>query len=402
VIKILHLVGLAHGGVGEHILSLAKGCDRHRFDSTVAMDSTSSMRTQFERSGIRVVPLALDHFGGLRRNALAFGQIARLLRRERFDIINTHTSVAGALGRVAARLFTRAPVVHMIHAFAGHPYRSALARKTGTLIERRLDPMTDWYIAGSKAMIERGLELRIFRRNKVVLISNGIDLERFPYNPAPPSAIEFKSSANGSVSTTIGFLGRLEEQKGVPDLIRAAAIVRQQNPRVRFVIAGDGSMRPQLEQLAAELQVNDVVEFVGWQCDSVTFLAQIDILAMPSLWEAFGLSAAEAMAMGKPVIATRVEGLPEVVEDGRTGMLVPPADPQALAQRVLELAADRPLQRALGKQGRARVEERFTLDLMISRHEEFYERLAGGSHCDQFATAEPSSCIDDMSLLTTK
>jgi glycosyltransferase involved in cell wall biosynthesis len=377
MMKILHIVGLAHGGVGEHILSLAVGCDPRRFDSTVAMADCSSMRARFERSGVRVVPLVLDHFGGLCRNALAFGQIARLLRRERFDVIQTHTSVAGAVGRVAARMCTRTPVVHMIHAFAAHPYRSALARTSGLLIERWLDRWTDCYIAGSRAMVERGLAQRIFTLNKVVLISNGIDPDRFIYDAPNPSTADLESSANGNASTTIGFLGRLEKQKGVSYLIQAAAIVRRQNPHVKFVIAGDGSLRSQLERLSARLQVNDVVEFVGWKYDSVNFLKQIDILAMPSLWEAFGLSAAEAMAMAKPVIASRIEGLPEVVDDGRTGLLVPPADPVSLAQAIVELAADPARRQALGLQGRARVEELFTLNRMIARHEDFYERLLG-------------------------
>jgi glycosyltransferase involved in cell wall biosynthesis len=375
MIKILHLVGLAHGGVGEHILSLANGCDPTRFDSTVAMSDASSMRPQFERSGIRVVPLVLDHFGGLRRNALAFGQIARMLRRERFDIIQTHTSVAGALGRVAARIFTDAPVVHMIHAFAAHPYRSAVARKAGVFIERRLDRLTDWYIAGSNAMVERGLKQGIFKRGKVVLIPNGIDLEHFPYKTADKLAGEAKS-AKGGASATIGFLGRLVQQKGVPYLIRAARIVHTRNPRIRFVIAGDGGMRLELQRLAEELQVNDFVEFVGWQQDRARFLREIDVLAMPSLWEAFGLSAAEAMAMGKPVIASSVEGLREVVESGQTGILVSPADPEALARAIVDLAADPARQRLMGQRGRARVEAYFSLPDMIDRHEAFYERLA--------------------------
>ena len=121
-----------------------------------------------------------------------------------------------------------------------------------------------------------------------------------------------------------------------------------------------------------------MIEFVGWQRNAAAFLKQIDILAMPSLWEAFGLSAAEGMAAGKPVVASRVEGLPEVVEDGRTGILVPPTDHVGLARAIVDLAADPNRCNLLGRQGRKRVEEKFTLTRMISQHEELYERLAAG------------------------
>jgi glycosyltransferase involved in cell wall biosynthesis len=374
MVKILHIVGLAHGGVGRHMSSLLEGCDSRRFDSTVAMAvDTSSLRPRFEQLGVRVVPLDLDHYGGPRSNARAFKQLATLLRNERFDVIQTHTSVAGAIGRLAAKMFTRTPVVHMIHAFAGHPYRSPLVRKVATFIERRLDRYTDFYIVGSRAMLDRGVSQKIFTADKVELISNSVDLAQFDEpgadDPMPPTANEGRT-------VTVGFLGRLEEQKGAVYLIRAAAKVLAHNRAVRFVIAGDGRLREPLESLARKLGVAEAVTFLGWRRDSAALLKQIDILAMPSLWEAFGLSAAEAMAAGKPVVASSVEGLPEVVEDGRTGILVSPADDDALARAILDLSVDPARRRAMGIAGRARVERLFSLDQMIARNEQLYQRLA--------------------------
>jgi glycosyltransferase involved in cell wall biosynthesis len=389
VIKILHIVGLAHGGVGQHLLSLLQGCDPRRFESAVAMAADeSSMRPQFERHGVRIHSLSLDHYGGAKKNLVAFWQLAALLRSQRFDLIQTHTSVAGALGRVAAKMFSRAPVVHMIHAFAGHPRRSATFRRAAAFVERRLDRCTDFYIAGTRAMVDRGLTQRVFTEDKVELIYNGVDLARFDAT-GESTCSNRDPVCNGRSTVIVGFLGRLELQKGAEYLVRAAALVSMQNPRVRFLIAGEGSLRPGLEKLAAELQVNNTMQFLGWTQDTAGFLKQIDILAMPSLWEAFGLSAAEAMAAEKPVIASRVEGLPEVVEDGLTGVLVPPADPAALAREILNLAADPTLRRAMGRHGRARVERLFSLERMIARHEEFYERVASRDF-----TAEVSNVSD--------
>jgi glycosyltransferase involved in cell wall biosynthesis len=391
--KILHVIGMAHGGAGEHVLALASLCDRRRFSTAVAMAAGSPMRGQFEQAGVRVLPLALNHFGGLAKNAVAYWQLARIMRQQRWDIVQTHTSVAGALGRIAGKRFTTAPIVHMLHAFAAHRGRGVATRLLARTVERRLDRYTDWYIAGSQAMVRTGTSQRIFSPHKVVLISNGIDLDRFadagdvapPPEPAP---------------LTVGFLGRLEPQKGAEYLIRAAALVRREHPGIRFLLAGNGRLQPRMERLASQLGVASGVEFLGWTDDTVSFMKRIDVLAMPSLWEAFGLSAAEAMALRKPVIASRVDGLPEVIDEGRTGLLVPPGDCQALATAILQLAADPALRHSMGAQGRIRACERFSQQRMIARHEQFYERLVdrrgalpvtgGGSRTqtDAYAQAE--------------
>jgi L-malate glycosyltransferase len=371
-VKILHIIGMAHGGAGQHVLSIASGCDPRRFESTVVMDAPNSMRPQFERAGVRVLPLTGERGGRLRKHVASFRQLSEILRREHFDVVNTHTMIPSILGRIVARRHSPAVVVHMLHAFAGQRFRFAGNRRAAEWIERRLDRVTDWYIAGSQAMIDRGVSHRIFSADKAVLIPNGVDLRTFAREEADISAMS-PSRSGTHQACVVGFLGRLESQKGVPDLIRAAAIVRRRNPDVRFKIAGDGAMREELEQQATRLQLLDVVEFVGWQKDRVKFLREIDFLAMPSIWEAFGLSAAEAMLLERPVVASRVEGLPEVI--GHTGVLVPPADPDALASAILALAADPVRRQTLGRQARARVERLFTLDKMIERHEEFYERI---------------------------
>jgi glycosyltransferase involved in cell wall biosynthesis len=363
------------------------------------MASDNPMRAQFERAGVRVLSLEISRYGRLRRNFAAFRQLSEILRREPFDLINTHTMVPSVLGRVAARRYTQAPVVHMLHAFAGQRFRTRLSRRAALLFERHMDRWTDWYIAGSQAMIDRGVSQRIFTADKVVLIPNGVDLRSFDCDAIDGSPARQPRSKQDCV--TVGFLGRLDGQKGVEHLIRAAALVRRMDRRVRFRIGGDGPLRRELEALAARLQLNDVVEFAGWQRDRVAFLRDIDFMAMPSIWEAFGLSAAEAMTLEKPVIASRIEGLPEVI--GETGILVAPADPEALARAIVELSGDTTRQRVLGRQARARVEERFTLDLMISRHEEFYKRVLDGGKLQPVAinglSGEPKDVAHSIASL---
>jgi glycosyltransferase involved in cell wall biosynthesis len=238
--------------------------------------------------------------------------------------------------------------------------------------------LTDHYVCNSQAMIDRGEAKRIFDPHKTTLIHSGIEsalLDPALLGPLPPEPSARRGAALRAGTITVGFVGRLEEQKGAEFLLRAAAIVRLRNAAVRFVLAGDGQLRSRLEKLAGQLGVKPIVEFLGWQHDITPVLEEIDILAVPSLWESFGLSAAEAMAMQKPVVAAGVEGLLEVVVPGTTGLLVPPADPQALATAILELAADPARRRAFGIAGRERVERLFTVERMIASHERLYSQM---------------------------
>ena len=384
-IRILHVTGLAHAGSGQHVLTLASGCDPRRYSATVAMAARSSMRPRFEKAGVPVVPLSIDHYGGVGKNCRALVQLMRLMRRGHFDIVHTHTSVAGALGRLAARCCTKAKTVHMLHAFVSHDRQRPLARSLGLIAERALDRLTDAYISGSQAMIERGVEKRIFSAAKATKIYYGVDLPELDAQARFARQSSALSPDRRDSAIVVGFLGRLEEQKGAEFLLRAARIVQSKNENIRFLIAGDGTLRQALERLADDLNLSQIVEFVGWQEDVAAVLQRIDIFAMPSLWEAFGLSAAEAMALQKPVIASKVEGLQEVVAEGVTGLLIPPGEPEALSAAILKLAHDQPRRRAFGLAGRARIERNFTATDMIESHEQFYEQLFASQNCQPAA-----------------
>lgn len=374
-IKVLHLTGLAHGGSGEHILSLAKATDRRRFDISVGMAKASPMLPRFVDAGIRVVPLALDHGGHPARNAVAFAQISRLIRRERFDIVHTHTSVAGALGRVAAKTAGMAKTVHMLHSFASHQYMPWGPRQIGLAAERILDKFTDHYVAASRAMIEHGEKNGIFRPTSSTLIPNGVDvaaMDTFLTTPRRPLRTELGVHHE---TPLVGLVGRLEKAKGCEFFLRAIPSLLNRISDCKYLICGCGALRGQLEQLANRLGIRQHVTFLGWRSDVWNVLSSLDLLVMPSLWESFGLVAAEAMALRVPVIASAVDGLKEVVENGVSGRLVTPEDFTAVADEVVSLMSDPRLRREMGQAGRRRVERDFTVNRMVAAHEQLYERI---------------------------
>lgn len=375
-IRVLLLMTSSAGGVGVWAYLLTKGLSKSEFDVTVAFGRGYPMDSEFGGLGVTVVPLSLSRSLAPWTNLKGFAQIYRLLRDGDFDIVCTACSIAGVLGRAAGWIAGVPCRIWTAHAYASHPHQSWLKRGIYRLVERGMDRLTTHYVAVSESMREFGIRNRIMRPEKVSVIHNGIVIA------GPPAASPWEVRAElglRSDTLVVGTLGRLEPQKGLDVLLRAASSVRRRVRDVEFVVAGDGPLRERLEALSRELGLQDFVRFVGWQRDAARVLSILDVYCLSSLWEAFGLAAAEAMALEKPVVATRVDGVAEVVQDGETGVLVPPGDPEALAEGLVTLLTDAGLRRRMGVAGRRRVETRFTVPEMVRRYEGLFRELAAAT-----------------------
>jgi len=276
--------------------------------------------------------------------------IARLVgSRARMPVVNTVHVVPGA-----ARLDGEAPAVSAL--------RMALDRLTRRYVTR--------FVAVSQA-VGAGLVADKVAASRITVIPNGVDVAqlRLAALAAPPATLR-------EAGAHVGFVGRLERIKGVEYFLLAAAILAADHPDVRFVVAGKGSREGELRALAADLGIAGRIEFLG-HVDSVqSLLAVLDVVVVPSLSEALGLTAIEALALGVPVVASRVGGLPEVVVDGVTGLLVDPADEAALARAIALILDDPPLARSLAEAGARRVEERFPVERMVDGYLRLYRELA--------------------------
>ena len=289
--------------------------------------------------------------------------IRRRIADGNYDIVHLHTKRAHALSlwfgrrrRLPKYVVTR----RMDYAERKNWY-------TRWLYNRRVDGVVAISQSIFDGLVDTGVE-----RRKIRLIHSGIDPCRF-------AAANPKDEAEKGV-VTVGCLAVLEERKGIEFLLEAAAYLHSQGPRVRWLIGGDGSRRVKLENQARDLGLGDTVTFLGFVSKPEVFFRGIDIFVMPSLFEGLGVAALEAMAAGKPVVATRVGGLAESVVDGETGLLVALRDGRAIADAVAKLTADSPMARDMGLRGRQRVLENFTLNQMASRNEAYYYELLGGEH----------------------
>jgi sugar transferase (PEP-CTERM/EpsH1 system associated) len=358
--RVAHItLGLETGGQEKLLLEFARHADRRQFALLfLSLTTRGRLADDIEEQGWPVV--ALNEPPGFRpRMAL---RIAAWLRRWRVDVVHTHDSKPLIYGTPAARLAGVRRVVHMRH-FTRLPSMS----RRQTLLARFASRLVNDYVCVSEESARVAKEEGV-PAERVRTIPNGIDLERFKYtgpNPHSPAVV----------------VGRLSPEKDLGNLVRAVALITRQKPAFRLEIAGAGPCRAELEQLAKEVGVESQVSFLGEVRDVAGLLSRASMFVLPSLTEGISLTLLEAMACGLPIVATRVGGTPEVVIDGQTGLLVPPADPAALARAILEVSGNQTRSQQLGDAGRSRVEQLFASKRMVEAYEALYnaERIPVGT-----------------------
>jgi len=372
-IKNLYVIGTLDLGGAEHqLVALAKGLDRARFLPVVyCLTATGPLLPELTRAGIQVKCFGLRGLTVRRNPILVARRLADFLislKKERPDIVHGFLFHAYILGSFAARL-------------AGVPMVIASRRSLGLFKERKLhyrllerlaNRMTDLIIANSVAVREDVSRQEKVPSSKVRVIYNGIDPSLFeiPADLGLRASLGFRKGVK-----VIGVIANLIHYKGHRFLLQACPEVKAKCPDVRFLLIGDGLLRGELETMAEELGVREEVIFLGSRNDIPALLSIIDVFVLPSLEEGFSNAILEAMAAGKPVVATRVGGVPEAVIHGKTGLLVPPKDPQALADAIIGILSDPQQAEEMGKAGRERVKKEFSLDRMIREMERLYEEL---------------------------
>ena len=354
-----------NGGAQEHLYSLVTRMDHDRYDVSIVALSPGSAVRKLQRAGFSV--LVIDEPD----DAIAVGALAAHLGEVRADVIHNHmyraetvgTRAAIALGEIGHR---RPYVVSTVHSSR---VRSEEDRQT----LRDLTPHMDQLIAVSE-MIETKIEHEGRVGAPVVRIYNGVDLSRYDHQePCCTLPAEYGMEEGSQI---VGVVARLEPEKGHPTLLDAWPAVLREVPDAYLLIVGEGSRREALEHQARELRIAHRVVFTGRRDDVPAVTAALDVAVLPSYREAQGLSILEAMALSRPVVASNVGGIPEMITDGETGLLVPPRDPGALATAITRLLRDHPYADTLGRAGHDMVHDRFCIELMVSAIQTIYDEGA--------------------------
>lgn len=369
-LRVLYLMeGFDAGGAERRFVRMARGLDRERFALSIAtLRLGGPLEAEMRACGVPIVPL--ERRG--RFDVTPVLRLRRYLRAERIQVVHAMHWLSNLTAALAATTLPRVAVVGstvgMVYTTArGGRYRLALDRR---LTWRRLDRMTV-----NAASLRDYLASCGFPAERLSLVLNGVDIPNSGRLPAARAEARARLGIAPDVPVA-GIVARLSPVKDHGTFLRAAQLVRDRLPGARFVVAGDGPERAALESLAGELSLGDSVLFTGHVPSSDLVLPALDVAVLCSRHEGMPNALLEAGAWTMPLVATAVGGVPEVVLDGQTGLLVPVGDADALAARMLALVTDRALAERLGRAAREHVAATFSTETMIRRYEDIYTAVA--------------------------
>jgi len=363
-IKVLHLlVTLPVGGAEDLVATMVKGLDSKRFQTQVAcIGDPGPVGMELSRSGHSVISLGLDIKHTLGWKIVT--TVRRLLQREEPDILHTHLYHPNLYGRLAALGLGRAVVAAVHNSYTQVKFH----RRLWNFL---LWPVTDRLLVGSSQVWADVRQYDGVPASRLTLLPYGIRVEDLDI-PDSPNAAKARLGVTGFC---LGTIGRLEEQKGQRYLLAALPQLRQAIPDLTLLLIGEGRLTDTLRAQAQELGVTDVVHFLGTRRDLPQLYRAMDVFVLPSLWEGLPLVLLKAMAAGLPVVATRVSGCREVIQEGENGCLVPPAQPEPLAEAILKLYRRPELRQAWGEQARQTVEKKYSIQTMLGQVENLYLSL---------------------------
>ena len=361
------------GGGQSVLLALAGHLDRERFAVSVCAGSGGPLENEVRRLGLAFHPAEFR-----KKPAPGFSRdLARLLAGKKIDILHTHGGVAGLFGRRAARAARTPVVVHTLHGIHYLHYRNPALRLAYIGLERFLSRTTSAVVCVSEADLALARKFRLAPEDRLRLIRNGVALFEKYEAEARVRVLDELCVRLKFRSPVVGTVARLHRQKGVVYFIRAAEIVVRTNPSATFVVVGGGPLEKKIQDEVARRGLGGRVILAGERADAFDLMTVFDVFVLPSLWEGLPLVLIEAAGLGKPIVATDIDGSREIIRDGDTGLLVPPADPEALAGAILRLAGDADLRRRLAEKARTEIPPAFSLKGMVARTERLYLDLAG-------------------------
>lgn len=356
--------GLNIGGAEILLRELSVGLLRRGFRVSIGYSSSGPLVQELTSLGLPLTRLPRL----MRIDPILFCGMVGLIRRESPQIVHTHLFKSDFHGRLAARIAGVPVVVSTLHSI--DPWAQ----------ERSLGRLYGWTARFADRVIAVSEDVRRFHathtgipEEKLVTIENGVDIHRF-------AGLE---SAGRSVRKELGFddalvfgvIGRLTPPKDHSTFLKAAALILKKLPKARFLIVGDGPLRKDLEIQAQKTGLGHAVIFTGLRKDVPALLAALDVLVFSSLWEGLPVALLEGMAAARPIVATTVGGIPEVVLPNKSALLVPPGDAHALAQACLRLASDSATRHSMGQSGLERVVDRYSIDAMLDRTAALYAKL---------------------------
>ena len=371
--KLLHIVGDSRfGGAGRVILGLGQMARAEGWDVDI-LTTDPTFQAAVRKRGLGLLDLDV-----IRRPIRPLWDLASLvrlgsvLRRKSYRIVHTHTSKGGFVGRLAASMARVPLIVHTMHGLAFHERSGLPVRLVFSTLERVAARRCDRIVSVSEFHRQWAIDLGICKESKILTIPNGVADQLSP--PTAPLKLRHELGLSGT-DVMLLTMARLAPEKGLEYLIKAAKLICLEAPHCKVFIAGEGPARRRLQGLVSESGVRDHVSFLGYRQDPAELLAACDVVVLPSLREGLSISLLEAMAAGKPIVASSIGSHVEVASQANMAKLVPPEDVRALSDAILDLLRDPNTMRDLGSNGRRLFELRYTENRMLNAYRELYGEL---------------------------
>ena len=369
------------GGTKRHLLALVRGLDRSRFRVEVAAPRVRheafddvTFSDEVRQAGVR------QHYVPMRRaispssDLACFARLYSLMVCGHYDLVHTHSSKAGFLGRFAARLAGVKAIVHTPHGFYFLNQKPGGRRTFYLNLERAAGRVTDRMITLSSTEMAEAVDNGIIPPDRAVLIENGIEVP----TPSDPIAVaRLRETLAPGAKYVVGTAARLTPQKGPFDFVRMVSVLAQTLPGIQVLWCGDGELRGPVEDLARELGAENCLHFLGYRTDVLDVVSAMDAFVLTSHWEGLPYTILDAMALEKPVVATAAVGTRDIVQNGITGFLTPVGDPEAAARAVVRLLTSPAEARRMGAAGKEMILRRFSQEAMVKRTGQLYVDLVG-------------------------
>lgn len=383
--KVLHVITrLIVGGAQENTLLTAAGQHKSGKYHVVLLcgpdeGPEGALYDQARAMGVKLVFLrSLVRPINPLKDLLALFSLYRFIKTERFDIVHTHSSKAGILGRFAARLAGVPVVVHTLHSLVFHEYQGQLKNRLYIFLKRLCAPLTDHYISVCDAVTAGALQAKVGSADRYTTIYSGIELSGFVTigRSLTPQDAKIRLGLDPS-KPVVGKVARLYHQKGHDYFLRAASRIAVDHPDAVFLLVGDGILRASLFQMSKDLGIADRVVFAGRidPSEIPVYMQAMDVVVHTSVREGIARVIPQAYAVGKPVVAFDLDGAPEVIQNGRTGFLIPAGSEPGIADAVLKLLRSSQLRAEMGQAGREIVMRLFPVEVMVEAIDAVYAML---------------------------
>lgn len=372
-IKILHITQATIGGTLEYIKLLFKYIDKSNYEFELICPSYGPMKKDIEKMGFKVYEIDMEREVNITKDFISYNKISKTIKNINPDIVHVHSSKAGVIGRIASYR-CKIPCIYNAHGWSFSMNISNSKKNTYAIIEKITSLFCNRIINISEYEQNLALKYNICKKSKMSLIYNGIDINKYnkkKYNDNIVNDLGIEKN-----SFVVGMVARVSEQKDPIKFIDIAKYVCDRIENAKFILVGDGELNLQVRSYIDKLCLNDKVIITGWVDNVEDYIKIFDIAILTSRWEGFGLVLAEYMAASKPIVASDVGAIPELIIDGHNGKLVELKDgAYGFGEAIIKLYKDKDLSNKFKKNSLKIVNEKFSIDRVIEQHEIVYRSV---------------------------